>query len=74
MRRITWHIPNYHCEHCFAKIKRALSEIDGLEQIEGNHKTGHVTLQGRGPEVLAFAKRRLAEAGYPVQTGSSKTG
>jgi copper chaperone CopZ len=70
MRTVTWHIPNYHCRHCFGKIKQTLHEIDGIDQVQGDLKTQRLTLRGNGPEVLAFAKRRLAEAGYPVRLAS----
>lgn len=73
MRTVAWYIPNFHCHNCLRTIKQTLEAIDGIQAVQGDLKTQRLTLRGRSPETLAFAKRRLAEAGYPVRPAPSST-
>ena len=67
MRTINWIVPTYHCGNCLLKIKRVLAEIDGVDLIGNDQGRQQVTVQASGPEVIAYTKRRLAGAGFPVQ-------
>lgn len=67
MRTVNWIIPDYHCHHCLRRITEVLRDIKGLRLLRGDPAKHIITLEGYNPEVLAYAKHRLAEAGYPVQ-------
>ena len=68
MRLVEWTIPAYHCPNCLRKIKAVLGEIEGISLEGSNQAQSRLTLKARTPEALAYARRCLAEAGYPVQT------
>jgi copper chaperone CopZ len=67
MRTVNWVIPDYHCHHCLRKITEALRDIKGVRLLRGDPAKHLLTVEGNNPEVLAYAKCCLAEAGYPVQ-------
>ncbi|MCK6630612.1 MAG: heavy-metal-associated domain-containing protein [Anaerolineae bacterium] len=68
MRTVNWVVPDYHCHHCLSRITDALRDIKGVRLLRSDPTTHTLTIEGSGPEVLAFAKRHLAQAGYPVQS------
>jgi hypothetical protein len=51
------------------KIKAVLGEIEGISLESSNQTQSRLTLKAQTPEALAYARRCLAEAGYPVQNG-----
>jgi copper chaperone CopZ len=67
MKTVTWYVPDYHCANCLARIKQVLAKIDSVRLVQGQPNQHLITVEAGGPEGLAYAKRRLAEAGYPVQ-------
>ncbi|HRV94717.1 MAG TPA: heavy-metal-associated domain-containing protein [Anaerolineae bacterium] len=67
MRTINWIAPTYHCGNCLIKIKRVLAEIDGVRLVSSDQGRQRLTIEAAGPEVIAYTKRRLAGAGFPVQ-------
>lgn len=67
MRTVNWLAPTYHCGDCLLKIKRVLAEIEGVRLVSSDPRRQRLTIEAAGPEVIAYAKRRLAEAGFPVQ-------
>ena len=54
-----------HCSHCAARIRSTLAEIDGLRLVRVDVGKQTVQVEGERPEAFAFAKRQLADAGYP---------
>lgn len=73
MRTVEWMIPSYNCSNCLHKIKTVLAEIEGVAILRTDQSQHRLTVEGRSPEALAYAKRRLAEAGYPAQPVISPT-
>lgn len=67
MRTVNWFVSAYHCANCLGKIKAILDKVEGVRLVQGQQNRQLITVEASGPEALAFAKRRLAEAGYPVQ-------
>lgn len=67
MRTVVWTIPAYHCPNCLRKINQILEQIEGITLVQNDQRHHQLTLKAHTPEALAFAKHRLAEAGYPVQ-------
>ncbi len=69
IRMVNWYVPALHCESCAGRIRRTLDEIDGVQLIRINVARQTIEVEGIGPEALAFAKRQLAQAGYPCTSG-----
>lgn len=67
MRTINWIAPTYHCSNCLIKIKRVLAEIDGVRLVSSDQGRQRLTIEATGPEVIAYTKRQLAGAGFPVK-------
>ncbi len=67
MRTVNWIVPDFHCHHCLSRINETLREIQGVRLLRSNPATHTLTVEGSDPEVLAYAKRCLAQAGYPVK-------
>ncbi len=74
MRTVTWVIPAYHCHHCLRRITEALRDVKGIHLVHSDPAKHVLTVEGNSPEVLAYAKHLLAEAGYPVQGSSFYSG
>jgi copper chaperone len=55
---------NVKCGGCAANIKNGLSELNGIQQVEVDIATGHVTVQGDGLDRNSLGEK-LAELGYP---------
>jgi copper chaperone CopZ len=65
MRTVHWVVPNLHCDSCAARIRRTLAEIDGVRLVRVHVARQTIEVEGAGPEAFAYAKRQLAQAGYP---------
>ena len=57
-------IPNISCEHCIITIKNTVSEIEGVERINGDLSTKKVTIQWQPPANWDEIIRKLDEIGY----------
>ena len=66
MKNRTVQVPNIHCGHCVAAIKRELSEIEGVLSVEGRHKTGDVAISWN-PEKTSWQEieELMREINYP---------
>jgi copper chaperone CopZ len=71
MRTVHWIVPSLHCESCAAKIRHTLAEIDGVRLARVDVARQTIWVEAAGPEAFAYAKRRLAAAGYPCAPASS---
>lgn len=70
-RTVNWVVPSLHCESCAARIRRTLAEIDGVRLVRIHVTRQIIEVEGAGPEALAYAKRQLAQAGYPCTVGET---
>ena len=61
------HIPQVNCRHCIATIQRELSEIDGIESVEGDPVTKDVTIRFKAPLTWESIREKLREIGYPPE-------
>ena len=71
MRTVSWMVPSLHCEGCAGKIRRTLAHIDGVRLARVDVARQTIWVEAGGPEAFAYAKRRLAAAGYPCTAGQS---
>ena len=65
METITFHVPNISCMHCIMSIKNALSELDGVEDVEATVDTKQVTVEFNPPTTKEKIIELLREINYP---------
>jgi copper chaperone len=54
------------CQHCVMAITKALSNIDGLENIKVDLETGTATFDETHPVAMDVIKERIEETGYEL--------
>ncbi|MHB8204000.1 MAG: heavy-metal-associated domain-containing protein [Desulfomonilaceae bacterium] len=54
------------CQHCVMSVKKALSSLDGVKEVEVNLEKGEATLIHDGPVDTNEARQRIVKAGYEI--------
>lgn len=68
METATLKSPNISCGHCVMAIKRAVSGLEGVSEVQGDPEAKVVTVQfDPGKVSLDKIEATMAEEGYPVQ-------
>jgi copper chaperone len=62
----TFSVPNISCGHCVMTIKRELSELDGVTNVDAEVESKTVTVAWDPPASEDGIKALLAEINYPV--------
>jgi copper chaperone len=62
----TFTIPNISCGHCVAAVKDELSELAGVQSVEGDPATKVVTVAYDAPATMDQIRSKLAEINYPA--------
>jgi copper chaperone CopZ len=62
----TFNIPNISCGHCVAAIKDELSELSGVQSVNGDPATKDVTVDFDAPATEDQIKAKLTEINYPA--------
>lgn len=57
-------IEGMHCEHCAAKVEKALSSLDGVKKVKVKLEKGIAKLEGEVSDELIRAV--VSEAGFDV--------
>jgi copper chaperone len=65
MEKNTLKIPNISCGHCVNAIKNELTEMKGINSIEGNTEDKTITVEWDTPATLEGIKNKLKEINYP---------
>ncbi len=60
-------IPNISCHHCVMSIKRELSDMEGVKQVEGDPGKKEITVSWEAPATLDKIKSTLKEINYPAE-------
>jgi len=66
METKTLSIPNISCGHCVMSIKKELSEMEGVSEVEGDPGSKSITLEWDAPATLEKIKDTLKEINYPA--------
>lgn len=61
----TYFIPNISCQHCVMHIKNRLSEISGVEQVDGDLVTKEIVVGFSDPATEESIIAALEEINYP---------
>jgi len=67
MEKQTLTVPNITCGHCVMTIKNELSELEGVETVEGNQENKSITVEWETPTTLEKIKDTLKEINYPAE-------
>ncbi len=54
------------CQHCVMAVKKTLSSLDGVQEVNVNLENGEATLTHDGPVNMNEARQRIEKAGYEV--------
>lgn len=66
MESKTVNIPKMSCGHCLMTIKREVSELAGVQSVEGDVAGKQVTISWDAPATWDKIAAVLADAGYPA--------
>ena len=58
-------VPNISCGHCVMTIKNELSELDGVNAVNGNPEDKSITVQWDSPATIEQIKSTLSEIDFP---------
>lgn len=64
MKRVK--IKGMSCNHCVMSVTKALSEIEGVEDLSVSLDAGEATFQERAPVDIRLVREKVKEAGYEV--------
>jgi copper chaperone len=68
METVKFIVPDISCDHCVATIKRALTELAGVESITGDPASKEVEVRYGPPATRDQIVATLTEWGYPPAT------
>jgi copper chaperone CopZ len=60
-------VPNISCGHCVMSIKNELSEMEGVNSVEGNPEAKSIMVEFESPATLERIKETLKEINYPAE-------
>ncbi len=66
MNTVTYTVPAINCGHCVHTIKMELSDLDGVNSVEGDPTAKTVTVKFDAPATEDAIKSLLQEINYPV--------
>jgi len=66
MEKYQFSIPNISCGHCVKTIENELSELEGIQSLEGDPQNKTVTVEWEAPITLEEIRDRLNEINYPA--------
>lgn len=67
MNTVTYQVPNISCHHCVHTIVGELSELPGVQSVEGDVQSKQVKVNFDQPATPEKIEELLAEINYPVQ-------
>jgi copper chaperone len=64
--KVTYSIPNIHCEHCVHTIQSELIDLPGVRSVKANQSLKNATIEFDAPATEDGIKALLEEINYPV--------
>ena len=65
MENVSYYIPNISCGHCTMTIKRRLSQIPGVEEVDASVESREVIVEYEAPATEEAIVAALVEINYP---------
>ena len=66
MQKETLTVPNISCGHCVMNIKNELSEMEGVNSVDGSPEAKSIMVEFEAPATLDRIKESLKEINYPA--------
>ncbi|MGD9097560.1 MAG: heavy metal-associated domain-containing protein [Desulfobacterales bacterium] len=66
MAQQSFNIPRISCSHCVKAIQDELSEMPGVESVQGSPEDKRVVVDWDAPASEAAIRARLQEINYPA--------
>ncbi len=66
MHKETLTVPNISCGHCVMNIKNELSEMEGVNSVDGSPEAKSIMVEFEAPATLDKIKETLKEMNYPA--------
>lgn len=66
MKELKIKIKGMVCGGCENRVKTALSEISGVENVDADYNTGIVTIKSEKDLEIAQIKERIIDLGYEI--------
>ena len=54
------------CQHCVASVTKALSEIEGITDVQVNLEKGEATFNQQSPVAMDIIKNAITKIGFEV--------
>jgi len=67
MEKKTFMIPAISCGHCVMSIKNELSELAGVNKVEGDPQSKNITVEWELPATIDKILNTLKQINYPAQ-------
>jgi len=67
MEKKSFIIPAISCGHCVMSIKNELSEVAGVQKVEGDPQSKSITVEWDLPATLDKILNTLKQINYPAQ-------
>lgn len=64
--KVTYSIPNIHCEHCVHTIQSELIDFAGVKSVKADQKSRKATIEFEPPASEEGIKALLEAIDYPV--------
>ncbi len=64
--KVTYSIPNIHCEHCVHTIQSELIDLPGVKSVKADQIQQKATIEFEPPANEEGIKALLSEINYPV--------
>jgi copper chaperone CopZ len=64
--KVTYSIPNIHCEHCVQTIQSELIDLPGVKSVKADQSLMVVTIEFEPPANEEKIKELLESINYPV--------
>lgn len=65
MAKEIFNIPSIHCQHCIHAIKMELSELEGVQEVQGDLESKKITVDYNEPASHQKIVLLLEEIDYP---------
>jgi copper chaperone CopZ len=66
MEKQTFHVPKISCGHCVMAIKNELSEMSGVQSVDGAPESKTVVVEWDAPASEDTIRAKLQEINYPA--------
>lgn len=67
MEELVLKVEGMHCSGCENRVKNALEQIDGIEEVKASHEDGEVVITLSHEVSMAEVKEAIEDLGFEVK-------